>query len=154
MSTKERVFSRMFDKGRHGVELKRAEKRKADNLKKVALGLVDEFNYEYQYLQDEIGRLSYSVEEWFDEKFEQFYQLRSELRSVYLQNSEAFISTADVAGDLEILNQIKEKAEELGLEADDVYPDWQLHFDDLEYLDQLESKFDDQVGELRSIGVE
>lgn len=154
MSTKERVFSRMFDKGRHGVELKRAEKRKADNLKKVALGLVDEFNYEYQYLQDEIGRLSYSVEEWFDEKFEQFYQLRSELRSVYLENSEAFISTADVAGDLEILNQIKEKAEELGLEADDVYPDWQLHFDDLEYLDQLESKFDDQVGELRSIGVE
>jgi len=154
MSTKDRVFSRMFDKGRHGVELKRAEKRKADNLKKVALGLVDEFNYEYQYLQDEIGRLSYSVEEWFDEKFEQFYQLRSELRSVYLQNSEAFISTADVAGDLEILNQIKEKAEELGLEADDVYPDWQLHFDDLEYLDQLESKFDDQVGELRSIGVE
>ena len=154
MSTKDRVFSRMFDKGRHGVELKRAEKRKADNLKKVALGLVDEFNYEYQYLQDEIGRLSYSVEEWFDEKFEQFYQLRSELRSVYLENSEAFISTADVAGDLEILNQIKEKAEELGLEADDVYPDWQLHFDDLEYLDQLESKFDDQVGELRSIGVE
>ena len=98
--------------------------------------------------------MSYTVEEWFDEKFNEFYQLRSDLRSIYLQNSEAFIGTADVAGDLEILNKIKEKAEELGLTAEDVYPDWQLHFDDLEYLDQLESKFDDQVGELRSIGVE
>lgn len=153
MSTKNRVFSRLFDDKKHAAQL-RAEKRKEDKLKKVALGLVDEFNYEYQYLQDEIGRLSYSVEEWFDEKFDEFYQLRSDLRSVYLQNSEAFITTADVAGDLEILNQIKDKAEELGLSAEDVYPDWQVHFDDLEYLDQLDSKFDDQVAELRSIGLE
>lgn len=153
MTTKNRVFSRLFDDKKHAAQL-RAEKRKEDKLQKVALGLVDEFNYEYQYLQDEIGRLSYSVEEWFDEKFDEFYQLRSDLRSVYLQNSEAFITTADVAGDLEILNQIKDKAEELGLSAEDVYPDWQVHFDDLEYLDQLESKFDDQVAELRSIGLE
>ncbi len=153
MTTKNRVFSRLFDDKKHAAQL-RAEKRKEDKLKKVALGLVDEFNYEYQYLQDEIGRLSYSVEEWFDEKFDEFYQLRSDLRSVYLQNSEAFITTADVAGDLEILNQIKDKAEELGLSAEDVYPDWQVHFDDLEYLDQLDSKFDDQVAELRSIGLE
>ncbi len=153
MTTKNRVFSRLFDDKMHAAQL-RAEKRKEDKLKKVALGLVDEFNYEYQYLQDEIGRLSYSVEEWFDEKFDEFYQLRSDLRSVYLQNSEAFITTADVAGDLEILNQIKDKAEELGLSAEDVYPDWQVHFDDLEYLDQLDSKFDDQVAELRSIGLE
>tara|TARA_R100001460_G_scaffold22235_4_gene45215 strand:+ start:422 stop:883 length:462 start_codon:yes stop_codon:yes gene_type:complete len=153
MTTKNRVFSRLFDEKKHAAQL-RAEKRKEDKLQKVALGLVDEFNYEYQYLQDEIGRLSYSVEEWFDEKFDEFYQLRSDLRSVYLQNSEAFITTADVAGDLEILNQIKEKAEELGLSPEDVYPDWQVHFDDLEYLDQLESKFDDQVAELRSIGLE
>lgn len=153
MTTKNRVFSRLFDDKKHAAQL-RAEKRKEDKLQKVALGLVDEFNYEYQYLQDEIGRLSYSVEEWFDEKFDEFYQLRSDLRSVYLQNSEAFLTTDDVAGDLEILNQIKEKAEELGLSPEDVYPDWQLHFDDLEYLDQLESKFDDQVAELRSVGLE
>mgnify|MGYP001216334240 CR=1 FL=1 len=153
MTTKNRVFSRLFDDKKHAAQL-RAEKRKEDKLQKVALGLVDEFNYEYQYLQDEIGRLSYSVEEWFDEKFEEFYQLRSDLRSVYLQNSESFVTTADVAGDLEILNQIKDKAEELGLSPEDVYPDWQVHFDDLEYLDQLESKFDDQVAELRSVGLE
>jgi hypothetical protein len=153
MTTINKVFSRLFDENKHEARL-RAEKRKEDKLQKVALGLVDQINYEYDALQDEIGRLSYSVEEWFDEKFEEFYQLRSDLRSVYLQNSEAFITTADVAGDVDVLNQIKEKAEELGLTAEDVYPEWQLHFDDLKYLDQLESKFDDQVAELRSIGVE
>jgi hypothetical protein len=147
MNTKNTVFSRLFDADKHR-ELRLKEE------KKLELGLVNEFNYEYEYLQDEIGRLSYSVEEWFDEKFNEFYQLRSDLRSVYLQNSESFVTTADVAGDLEILKQIKEKAEELGLSPEEVYPDWQLHFDDLQYLDQLESKFDDQVSELRSIGVE
>ena len=147
MNTKNTVFSRLFDADKHR-ELKLKDE------KKLELGLVNEFNYEYEYLQDEIGRLSYSVEEWFDEKFNEFYQLRSDLRSVYLQNSESFVTTADVAGDLEILKQIKEKAEELGLSPEEVYPDWQLHFDDLQYLDQLESKFDDQVSELRSIGVE
>jgi hypothetical protein len=147
MNTKNTVYSRLFDADKH-----RELKLKAE--KKLELGLVNEFNYEYEYLQDEIGRLSYSVEEWFDEKFNEFYQLRSDLRSVYLQNSESFVTTADVAGDLEILKQIKEKAEELGLSPEEVYSDWQLHFDDLQYLDQLESKFDDQVSELRSIGVE
>jgi hypothetical protein len=147
MNTKNTVFSRLFDADKHR-ELRLKEE------KKLELGLVNEFNYEYEYLQDEIGRLSYSVEEWFDEKFNEFYQLRSDLRSVYLQNSESFVTTADVAGDLEILKQIKEKAEELGLSPEEVYPDWQLHFDDLQYLGQLESKFDDQVSELRSIGVE
>jgi len=147
MNTKNTVFSRLFDADKHR-ELRLKEE------KKLELGLVNEFNYEYEYLQDEIGRLSYSVEEWFDEKFNEFYQLRSDLRSVYLQNSESFVTTADVAGYLEILKQIKEKAEELGFSPEEVYPDWQLHFDDLQYLDQLESKFDDQVSELRSIGVE
>ena len=153
MSTKDRVFSRLFDSSKHTTELKRAE-AKLNAKKKVALGLVDELDYDYMSLQDEIGRLSYSVEEWFDEKFEEFYQLRSDLRSVYLQNSEAFLSVDDVSADKDRLEQIRDKAIELGLEADDVYPDWNVHYNDLEYLEQLESRFEDQVGELRSIGVE
>tara|TARA_R100000951_G_scaffold58247_1_gene48925 strand:+ start:700 stop:1161 length:462 start_codon:yes stop_codon:yes gene_type:complete len=153
MSTKNRVFSRLFDSSKHTTELKKAE-AKLNAKKKVALGLVDELDYDYMSLQDEIGRLSYSVEEWFDEKFEEFYQLRSDLRSVYLQNSEAFLSVDDVSADKDRLEQIRDKAIELGLEADDVYPDWNVHYNDLEYLEQLESRFEDQVGELRSIGVE
>ena len=153
MSTKNRVFSRLFEENKHAARL-RAEKRKEDKLQKVALGLVDELDYNLMDLQDETGRLSYSVEEWFDENFAKFIELRGDLRAVYLQNSEAFLTVADVEADKERLDDIRIKAEELGLTAEDVYPDWQEHYDAIEYLDYLESKFDDQVAEMRSFGLE
>lgn len=145
MSTEKRAFSRLFGNKRKEVVLSKKEK--------VALSLVDSFNYDLMDLEDEVGRLSYSVDEWYDEKFQEFYEARSVLRDVYINNSESFIAVSDVSGDKEILEEIKTKAEELGLEADDVYPDWQLHYDTIEYLDDLESRFDDQVGELNSLGL-
>ena len=153
MTTKNRVFSRLFDKTKHAAQL-RAEKRKEDNLKKVALGLVDELDYEFESLQDEVGRLSYSVEEWFDEKFDVWFEIGREIYSVYFQNSETFLTPDDVAADKQRLEQIKEKAEELGLTAEDVYPEWQEHYDAIEYMEYLESKFDEQTDQLRQFGVE
>lgn len=153
MTTKNRVFSRLFENKQHDAQL-RAENRKQDKLQKVALGLVDSLDYNLMDLQDETGRLSYSVEEWFDETFDKFLQTRSDLRSVYLQNSEAFLTLGDVEADKERLEQIKEKAEELGLTAEDVYPEWQEHYEAIEYMDYLETKFDEQVDQLRQFGVE
>ena len=51
MSTKERVFSRLFDSSKHNTELKRAEAN-LNAKKKVALGLVDNFNYDYSSIED------------------------------------------------------------------------------------------------------
>ena len=117
------------------------------NLKsnKVALGLVDDFSYgDTQSLEEEVGRLSYSVEEWFDEKFDEWYELGRDIYSVYFQNSEAFLTPGDVAQDENVLAQIKEKAEELGITAEDVYPEWQEHKDLLIYLEELQEKFESQ----------
>ena len=111
---------------------------------KVALGLVDNFNYEYQYLEDEIGRLSYSVEEWFEEKWQEYMDAYMPLRDVYINNSESFISEADVAGDMDVLNEIEEKANDLGLDVSDVYPDFEDHKRQINYLEDLEKRFDDQ----------
>ena len=111
---------------------------------KVALGLVDNFNYEYQYLEDEIGRLSYSVEEWFEEKWQEYMDAYMPLRDVYINNSESFISEADVAGDMDVLNEIEEKANDLGLDVSDVYPDFEDHKRQINYLEDLERRFDDQ----------
>ena len=74
------------------VILDKLKKNITELSKKVDLSLVDDINYEFEYLQEEVSRMSYTTEEWFDEKFEEFYQLRSDLRSVYFQNSEAFHS--------------------------------------------------------------
>jgi len=140
MTTKNRVFSRLFDKGRYGVELKRAEAKLKAN-KKVALGLVNELDYEFESLRDEVGRLSYSVEEWFDEKFDVWFEIGREIYSVYFQNSEAFLTPDDVAADKQRLEQIKEKAEELGLDVADVYPDYDEHLQEIEYLADLDQRF-------------
>jgi hypothetical protein len=121
------------------------------NLKahKVALGLIDNFAYDnLEGLQDEVSRLSYSVDEWFDEKYSEFLESYRPLRDVYFNNSEAFITKGDLDRDLDLLNEIKEKAEELGLSASEVYPDWQEHFDQISYVEDLQKRFEDQKREL------
>ena len=121
-------------------------KKKVDLKKhKIALGLLDNFNYENEYLQDEVSRLSYSVEEWFDEKYDEMWSLFMDLKAVYLQNSESFVTTDDVAGDMEILNQVKTRAEELGIDVEEVYPEFYEHKENIEYLSDLEKRFDEQV---------
>jgi len=120
---------------------------------KVALSLVDQISYEFEALQDEVGRISYSVNEFFDEEFDKFYNSRSNLLAVYRDNSEAFITEADVAGDREILLQIKDLAEQIGMIPEDVYPSWQEHLDLLDELEDLEARFDEQRQELRDFGV-
>jgi hypothetical protein len=127
--------------------------RKQELSKKVDLSLVDDINYEFEYLQEEVGRMSYVTEEWFDEKFEEFYQLRSDLRTIYFQNSESFIDSADVAGDKEVLLQIKVKTDELGIPVEDVYPDYEEHLASLDYLDYIEGRFEEQKRELENLGL-
>ena len=136
------------------VVLNKLKNSRKDSLsKKVDLSLVDDINYEFQYLQEEVSRMSYTTEEWFSEKFDEFYQLRSDLRSIYFQNSEAYIDSADVAGDKEVLLQIKVKADELGIPVEDVYPDWQEHLDQLDYLEYVEGRFEEQKRELENLGL-
>jgi hypothetical protein len=144
MNTKKAVFSKLF--GKKPLTATQLKKQK------VALGLVDEINYEFQYLEEETSRMSYVVEEWFDEKFDEWYQLRSDIKSIYFQNSESFISEADVAGDKEKLEEIKVKADELGIDVNDVYDTWQEHMDALDYLDYIENKFEEQKQELKDFG--
>lgn len=138
MNTKKTVFSRMA---------------KAMPKKQVKLGLVDEFDYDYDSLQDEVSRYSYSTEEWYDENFDKFIEIRGLLRAVYIQNSESFIDPVDVAEDKNRLLEIKSKADELGLSVDEVYPNWQDHMDAIDYLDYVDDRFVKQQDELRNFGL-
>ena len=140
MSTKDRVFSRLFDSSKHTTELKRAEAN-LNAKKKVALGLVNELDYEFESVQDEVGRLSYMVEEWFDEKFDVWFELGRDIYSVYFQNSEAFLTSDDLDADRDRLIEIKTKAEELGLDVVDVYPEYDQHLQEIDYLKDLEQRF-------------
>ena len=140
MSTKDRVFSRMFDKGRHGVELKRAE-AKLNAKKRVALGLVDSLNYDYSSIEDQGGLLNYLANEWHDEKFEEYRKAWMTLNDEYTHNGSTVLRYDDVSSDVDVLNEIKAKAEELGLDATDVYPDWDTHFEALEIMKEDDDQY-------------
>ena len=116
------------------------------NLKRqsVKLGLVDELDYEFETLQEEVGRLSYSVDEWFDEKYDVWYDIGREIYDVYFNFTESFLDPADLVDDLEKLNSIKEKAEELGIDVNEVYPNWEDHVREIEYLTELDDRFIEQ----------
>lgn len=138
----------MFDKGRYGVELKRTE-AKLNAKKKVALGLVDSFNYEYSSIEDQGGLLNYLAYEWHEEKFEEYRQAWITLNDEYTHNGSTVLRYDDVSSDVDILNQIKEKAEELGLNATDVYPDWDTHFEALEIMKEDDEQYQRNEMEFR-----
>ena len=148
MNTKDRVFSRLFDKGQHGVELKKAE-AKLNAAKKVALGLVDSFNYDYSSIEDQGGLLSYLASEWHEDKFEEYRQAWVALNDEYTHNASAVFRYDDVSSDVDVLNEIKAKAEELGLDATDVYPDWDTHFQALEIMKEDDDQYSRNEREFR-----
>lgn len=140
MSTKNRVFSRLFEENKHSAQL-RAEKRKEDKLQKVALGLVDDISYEYNYLQDQSGLLNYLAYEWHDEAFEKYRDGWVTLNDEYTHNGSSVIRYEDVEGDRQILEQIAEKAEELGLMPYEVYDNFDDHMVLLDEIEQADEQY-------------
>jgi hypothetical protein len=121
---------------------------------KINLGLIDDFSYgDVSSLEDEASRLSYSTEEWYDEKLDEFLEVRGMLRDVYINGSEAFINEADVAGDRDILAELQTTADEIGVPVDELYPDYDEHLRILDDIDYLTGRFDDQVRELEGYGL-
>ena len=149
MSTKDRVFSRLFDSSKHTTELKKAE-AKLNAKKKVALGLVDELDYDLDVLTEETGRLNYAVDEFFDQQFDIMYDAYIKLYDVFFNNSEAFLTPSDLDSDRQRLEDIKIKAEELGLSVEDVYPNYEEHISEIEFLTEDSSKFEDRKSQFET----
>jgi predicted ATPase len=98
----------------------------------IKLGKVDELNYDYASVEDEKSRLSYFVDEFFDEQFEIARTAWMTLNDVFRNNSESFYTSDDYAEDKMKLEEIYTLAEELGVDVREVYPDWQNHIEAIE----------------------
>ena len=121
------------------------------NLKahKVALGLIDNLDYDIDTIEDQSSLLSYLAYEWHDEKFEAYRQAWMELNDEYQHNASTVFRFDDVSGDIEKLNEIRAKAEELGLEADDVYPAFDRHMEALDYMKESDDQYKKNEMEFR-----
>jgi len=102
--------------------------RKESLSKKVELSLLDDFSFgQYNELEEQVGNLSYNVNEWFPEKFDQWYDIGRDIYAIYFQNAEPFPTETDFNNDLEIIEEIYRKSEELGISADTIYPSIEEH---------------------------
>tara|TARA_R110002153_G_scaffold261473_1_gene421893 strand:+ start:301 stop:747 length:447 start_codon:yes stop_codon:yes gene_type:complete len=140
MNTKNTVFSKLFAK----KELSKMQLKK----QKVALGLVDEFTYtDANGLQEEVSNLNYFTQDWFPEKFDQWYDLGRDIYSIYFQRGEALITQTDLDRDLDILDKILESANELGLDVTQIYPDYSNHRELVDQGMEDLAKFEEQKQE-------
>lgn len=102
---------------------------------RVALGLIDRLAYDINYLEDQSSLLSYLAYEWHEEKFEEYRQAWMTLNDEYKHNGSSVLRYDDVSGDRQILEQIAAFGEELGLNPNEIYDEYDRH---LELLDDMQ----------------
>ena len=108
---------------------------------KVALGLIDQLQYDYDSIEDQGGLLYYLAYEWHQEKFEEYRQAWMTLNDEYKHNASAVFRFEDVSQDVDTLNEIKTRAEELGVDVNDVYDRWDDHMQRLEEMREADDEY-------------
>ena len=130
--------------------LDKLSKNKTKLSKKIDLSILDEFaNGTYQDMQQEVDNLNYFTQEWFPEKFDQWFDLGREIYSIYFQNGEPLLTEADFNTDLAVLDKIKEAADELGIDVTQVYPEYLEHKEAIEEGLGYREEFERQKQEFR-----
>lgn len=116
---------------------------------KVALGLIDELQYDHNYLEDQAGLLAYLAYEWHDEAFEKYRQAWMALNDEYTHNGSSVLRYQDVEGDIAKLDEIKIKSEELGLDPNEVYDLYDSHRDLLEQFKNVDDQYEKNERQFR-----
>lgn len=117
---------------------------------KVALGLIDQLQYDYDSIEDQSGLLSYLAYEWHEEKFEEARQAWMTLNDEYKFNASAVFRFEDVSQDVDTLNEIKTRAEELGVDVNDVYDRFDEHMQRLEEMRETDNQYEENEREFNS----
>ena len=113
--------------------------------KKVALGLIDDISYDYDNLEEEVNRLQYLIDEFIPQQFDKLDEAYILLKDVLVNNSENIIYYDDVAQDEETIQNIRAKADELGLGANEIFPNIDGYSEELTRLRTLSDEFESAV---------
>lgn len=122
------------------------------NLKaqKVALGLIDDISYDYDNLEEEVSRLQYLLDEFIPQEFDRLDEAYILLKDVLVNNTENVIYYDDVAQDEETIQSIREKADELGIDANEIFPNIDNYSEELTRLRTLSEEFEGAVRQFRN----
>jgi len=114
---------------------------------KVALGLIDQLQYDYDSIEDQGGLLSYLAYEWHEEKMIEAQNAWMTLNDEYKFNASAVFRFEDVEADVNVLNEIRTRAEELGVDVNDVYPNYEDHLQRLEEMREADAQYQENERE-------
>ena len=117
---------------------------------KVALGLVDDISYDYDNLEEEVSRLQYLLDEFIPQEFDRLDEAYILLKDVLVNNTENVIYYDDVAQDEETIQSIREKADELGIDANEIFPNIDNYSEELTRLRTLSEEFEGAVRQFRN----
>jgi len=117
---------------------------------KVALGLIDDISYDYDNLEEEVNRLQYLLDEFIPQQFDKLDEAYILLKDVLVNNSENIIYYDDVAEDEETIQNIRAKADELGLDANEIFPNIDGYSEELTRLRTLSDEFESAVRQFRN----
>jgi predicted ATPase len=123
------------------AEMKKNKKVITPKKPQIKLAKVDELDYDYSTTEEELSRISYFVDEFFDEQFEAARTAWMTLNDVFKNNSENFFGAEEFTQDKQRLQEIQALAEELGVDVTSVYPDWQSHIEAIESFEYYEEQY-------------
>jgi cell fate (sporulation/competence/biofilm development) regulator YmcA (YheA/YmcA/DUF963 family) len=130
------------------AELKNAKKPIVAKKPRIKLGKVDELDYDYATVEEEFSKLSYFVDEAYNEYFDQAVQSWQVLNDVFKNNSENFWRFEDeLAGDKIKLEEIQALADQLGVDVSEVYPDFEEHYNIITQGMTLDAVYDEKERE-------
>lgn len=122
MSTKERVFSRLFDSSKHNTELKRAEAKN-----KIALSVVSDLEDLYDSLYESYNEAVYYSEGRLDDLADEFVNITSpiktEIDEMAINGSARFLEETS-ENVQKLIQALNEKTSELGIDPRELVPNY------------------------------
>ena len=105
---------------------------------------------DYDNLEEEVNRLQYLLDEFIPQEFDRLDEAYMLLKDVLVNNSENVIYYDDVAQDEETIQNIRAKADELGLDANEIFPNIDGYSEELTRLRTLSEEFEGAVRQFRN----
>jgi chaperonin cofactor prefoldin len=123
-----------------------AKVKKGTNLssktRKVELNLMQDIANSREYLENSMGEASYIVDEFAPDKEDQLYEIQKDLDNIIV-NSEASSLGVFIDELKEKLDTLEAKAKDLGMDADELYDEFDDAKRELENAESVYSQFSD-----------
>ena len=128
-----------LSKGKKGTNL-------SSNKRRVELNLMQEIENMREYMETSMNEASYIVDEFAPEKEDELYEIQRDLDNIIV-NSEASSLETFISDLKDKMDTLEAKANDIGMDADELYDEFDETKKELEYANDILGKWDDLKNE-------